>query len=235
MSLVAKNIEISFSRGKSTMILHEAISIQVNDKDICLLAGANGVGKSLLLKTLIGINPLLNGEILIDGEKYTNNKPQPGLISYLSAASPSVELMSVLEVVLSAQRNQSWFGKETELIIQKAKSELNFCGVKHLSEASFVKLSDGEKQKVMLARSLFQNTKYVLLDEPTAFLDYPSKVEFWELIRKRSEMNNQGFLVCSHDLHVALPRVDRMYLLRKDGMEEYPNPRDFNPNEWDGQ
>lgn len=235
MSLVAKNIEISFSREKSTLILHKAISIQIKDKDICLLAGANGVGKSLLLKTLIGINPLLNGEILIDGKKYTSHKTQPGLISYLSAASPSVELMSVLEVVLSVQRNQSWFGKETELIIQEARSELNFCGVEHLSEESFAKLSDGEKQKVMLARSLFQHTKYVLLDEPTAFLDYPSKVEFWELIRKRSETNNQAFLVCSHDLHVALPRVDRMYLLKKDGIKEYPNPIGFNPNEWDGQ
>jgi iron complex transport system ATP-binding protein len=235
MSLIAKNIEISFSRGKSIHVLHKTISIEVKEQEICLLAGANGVGKSLLLKTLIGINPLMNGEIFIDGESYTNNKNQPGLISYLSAASPSVELMSVIEVVLSAQKQQSWFGKETESNLKKAKSELDFCGVKHLSEESFATLSDGEKQKVMLARSLFQNTKYVLLDEPTAFLDYPSKVEFWELIRKRSEINKQAFLICSHDLHVALPRVDRMYLLRKDGMDEYPKPMDFNPNEWNGQ
>ena len=235
MSLVAKNMEISFSRGKSIHVLHKAISLQVKEKEICLLAGANGVGKSLLLKTLIGINPLVNGEILIDGETYTDNTNQPRLISYLSAASPSVELMSVLEVVLSAQKKQSWFGWDSESIIQKAKSELDFCGVKHLAVESFAKLSDGEKQKVMLARSLFQNTKYLLLDEPTAFLDYPSKVEFWGLIRKRSATNNQAFLVCSHDLHVALPRVDRMYLLRKDGMDEYPNPMDFNPNEWNGQ
>lgn len=233
MPLTAKNIQIGYHVSGNFVALHKDISLQINQGEVILLAGSNGIGKSLLLKTIMGMESSPEGEICLNDQSIDPFiKEIHSRIGYLSATPPPVELMSALEVVQSAQKTTKWFETYKPEDKKKAISELVYCGIEHLANNSFSSLSDGEKQKTMLARALYKSCDYLLLDEPTAFLDHPSKTAFWDIIKKRATEKSQGFLVCSHDLHIARTRADRMYFLGAEGITSYSNPMDFELDSW---
>ncbi len=227
MSLIAKDLATGYFQGKSSRILHQNIHFEAKPGDIILLAGPNGVGKSVFLKTLMGIAPMLSGSLYAMGSDITRNSRRQELMALMLATPPQIELMSPLEIILTASSKTRFFQSFSQDEIQKARLELSLCKLSHLENASFNTLSDGEKQKIMLARSLFQNTPFVLLDEPTAFLDYPSKIDFWSQIQERATKNQTAFIVCTHDLHIAHSRVNTVWLMNKQEFRVFKNPTEF--------
>ncbi len=227
MSLIAKDLSTGYSQGKYTRILHQNIHFEAKPGAIILLAGPNGVGKSVFLKTLMGISPSISGSIHAMGKDITHTNKRQDLMALMLATPPRIELMSPLEIILTASKKTGFFKSFSQEEIQKARHELSLCKLNHLENAAFSTLSDGEKQKIMLARSLFQNTPFILLDEPTAFLDYPSKIEFWSQIQERALKNHTTFIVCTHDLHIAHNRVNSVWLMNKKEFRVFNNPSEF--------
>lgn len=229
MSLKSQNLSTGYTQGNTKHILHRDISFEAVPGDIILLAGPNGVGKSVFLKTLMGIIPAFGGHIhclTINLQTCKATERQP-LISLMLATPPNIELMTPLEIVLTASPKTHFFRSFSSEEKEKARLELHFCGVAHLADAAFSHLSDGEKQKIMLARCLFQNTKVILLDEPIAFLDYPSKIDFWTRLQERAAQNKTLFIVCTHDLHIAQDRVNKVWLMNKNKFTVFENRNDF--------
>lgn len=229
MPLKIQDLETGYHQGKFKHTLHRNINLETYPGDIILLAGPNGVGKSVFLKTLMGILPAFKGTISCNKVNLQTGSPKNrrNLISLMLATPPQIELMSPLEIVLTAIPKTHFFQSFSMEEKEKAKRELEFCGVRHLTNAVFSHLSDGEKQKIMLARCLFQKTEIVLLDEPTAFLDYPSKIDFWTRIQERALKNKTVFIVCTHDLHIAQNHVNKVWLMNKNDFKIFEDPKTF--------
>ena len=229
MSLHVQDLATGYRQGKITQPLHRNISFETAAGDVILLAGPNGVGKSVFLKTLMGILPAFGGTVHCNHINLhaCSASERQTRIALMLATPPQIELMSPLEIVLTASPKTHFFQSFSSGEKEKARLELDFCGVGHLANAIFSHLSDGEKQKIMLARCLFQNTQIVLLDEPTAFLDYPSKIDFWTRIQERATQKGTVFIVCTHDLHIAQNRVNKVWLMNQNEFTIFENPADF--------
>ena len=107
------------------------------------------------------------------------------------------------------------FGKLSEKDENEIKASLELVGVNHLIDRVFNTLSDGEKQKVMIAKAIAQNTPVIMLDEPTAFLDYPSKIELFSLLKKLAKEQRKAILFSSHDLELLLRYTDNLWIIAK--------------------
>lgn len=223
------------SNSNGFNVLHENISFNLNPSDIVLLVGANGIGKSVFLKTLLKIQPTSNLDYAYN-QTSLNNLKETDLASFMSlmlASPPNIELLSALEVILTGrQRFFSIFSrdnlKNNSMVFEIAKD----LDIEHLLQRSFSNLSDGEKQKVMLARALAQDTPILLLDEPLAFLDYPSRIQFLTLLKKIAIEKSKIIILSSHDIDISIPFVTRILALSKNQHTHYLNPAEFSASDF---
>ena len=195
----------------------------------CLL-GANGVGKSTLLKTLSGFLPKLGGNILISDSGRNGHNGRNGhkditeysdkelakLIGVVLTSKPDIQNMSAREMVALGRSPYTGFwgslGEEDNHIVDKA---MEMVGISELSKRMIDTLSDGERQKVMIAKALAQQTPVIYLDEPTAFLDFPSKVEMMRLLRSLARKTGKIIFLSTHDVSMALQIADNIWLMEK--------------------
>lgn len=225
-----KEITTGFTNKQKYQVLHENISIEIAPGSLTLLLGANGIGKSVFLKTLLNILPAVSGEIYFNNQQI-NQLPPSQLADYLSLMlpnPPSIELMSAFEIAMSGQQRfqHAWkFDQHVER--QKVSSYFEQCQIAHLSHKNFAQLSDGEKQKVMLVRCLAQETPIILLDEPMAFLDYPSRKHFLSLIKKIALEQNKIIIVSTHDIEISLPFADQILAFSKNKWQYFKRPEAF--------
>lgn len=188
----------------------------------CLL-GENGVGKSTLLKTLSAFLPKLDGSILIEGrelEQYTE-KERARTIGIVLTEKPDVQQMTVMELVEMGRAPYTGFwGRLNEDDRTACEEAIALIGITHLKDRLVQTLSDGERQKVMIAKALAQQTPIIYLDEPTAFLDYPSKVDMLLLLSRISREAQKTVFLSTHDLELALQVADTIWLMtRQDGIK----------------
>lgn len=183
----------------------------------CLL-GPNGSGKSTLLRTISGFQPALEGAITINGrvlESYDASELSK-MIGVVLTERLSLNNMTVDELVSMGRSPYTGFwGRLSESdhkIVDDAISLMNICDIRHRMVQT---LSDGERQKVMIAKALAQETPIILLDEPTAFLDYPSKVEIMRLLHMLSHERGKLIFLSSHDLELALQIADKIWIVDK--------------------
>lgn len=198
--------------------LFPAMDAVLYEGDYVALVGANGSGKTTLFKTLTGNLKPLQGQILLCGkplESYTANE-KAKLYSLVLTEKPDDLFLKVYDIVSAGRYPHSGLmaqiPKEDETMIQE---KLQLVGINHLIDRDFVSLSDGEKQKVMIAKALVQDTPIIYMDEPTAFLDYPSKVELMKLIAKIAKEERKTILYSSHDLELLLKHSHRMWVVAK--------------------
>ncbi|MBQ7017384.1 MAG: ABC transporter ATP-binding protein [Bacteroidales bacterium] len=199
--VVANNINASIQKGELT----------------CLL-GANGVGKSTLLKTLSGFLGKLDGNISIMGKEMDTYSPKElsTTLGVVLTDKCEVRNMSVREIVgMGRSPYTSFWGalsKEDYKIVDQA---IEMIGITHLSGRMVHTLSDGERQKAMIAKSLAQQTPIIILDEPTAFLDFPSKVEIMQLLHKLTREAGKTIFLSTHDMELALQIADKIWIMDK--------------------
>jgi len=231
--LKIQELTTGFNQNRKIHVLHENISLEILPGNIMLLLGANGIGKSVFLKTILNIIRSISGNVIFN-QQTLNQLEANKLAEYISLMlpnPPSIELMTCLEVVLSGQQRflNPWIlsqEKETKHAIQYFEK----CKILHLIHKNFAQLSDGEKQKVMLARCLAQETPIILLDEPMAFLDYPSRKHFLSLIKEIAETQQKIILVSTHDIEISLPFASNILAFSKNKWQFFVNPSDFHPN-----
>lgn len=196
---------------------------------VCLL-GPNGSGKSTLLRTLAGLQPPLGGELLLQG-KPVGKIGAAGIARIISLVLTDRMVSGSLDVytliALGRYPHTGWFGvldDDDKRIIQLA---IAAAGVEKFVERKFDRLSDGEAQKVMLARALAQDTPLIMLDEPTAHVDLPGRIRLMQLLHGLSRQRGKAIVISTHELDLALQVADRIWLLLADGTLQTGTPEDL--------
>ena len=229
---LSTGLEIGTNKEKT---LHAQLDFSLSSGEIMLLVGRNGVGKSVLLRTLAGMQAPLMGSVEIQGQAINtlSESQRAACVSMVLATPPQDLRLSVLEVVLSGRfrfaSSIKGYQREDESI---ARTWLNKMGLEDWSDRLFLSLSDGEKQKVMLARCWAQDTPLLLLDEPLAFLDYPSRKEFLELLTSLCREHGKAAIYSSHDLSLSLQHCSSVLHLKRQGHAYYSDPSELSGDQW---
>lgn len=201
---------------KAANPLMPAISVSLNKGELVTLTGPNGAGKTSLFRVISSNLKPLQGQVFIDGKDITDlsARQKAGLLSIVLTDRVGENFMKVYDVVASGRYPYTglWarLTNEDKRIIDQS---LELTGAAVLSGRLMQSLSDGERQKVMIAKALAQDTPLILLDEPSAFLDYPSKISLVQLLKKLTSEFHKTILFSSHDLDMIMRQVDKLWLM----------------------
>lgn len=215
--------------GYGEKVVAKDINAELMAGRLTCLIGSNGVGKSTLLRTITGMQPPISGTVMLDGTNLhaITRKELARKISIVITGRPDVEHMTVREVVaLGRTPYTGMWGTLNDEDHKHVDDSITMVGIAHLAERKIRTLSDGECQKVMIAKALAQDTPIIILDEPTAFLDYPSKVEAMQLLsRLASDSDNpKAILLSTHDLEMAMRMADTIWLMSSAGTLNVTTP-----------
>lgn len=210
--LHTENLSIGY-KGKPLL---PDVNVSLCEGDIVALAGQNGSGKTTLFKTLCGSLKPVGGHITLFGKDLNGYSAtqRASLFSLVLTEKPDDLFLKVFDIVAAGRYPQlgimARLDENDERIIEEA---LQTVDIKHLIDRNFISLSDGEKQKVMIAKAIVQDTPIIFMDEPAAFLDYPSKIELINLMVKLSHEHKKTILFSSHDLDLLLRYCDKMWIV----------------------
>ena len=205
-------LEIGYKNKRETISVFKNINAALNAGDLVGLMGDNGIGKSTLLKTITGNLKPLSGKIVINSKNITDYSPQAlaQLLSIVVTEKIGGFNLTVWDVIATGRIPYiNVFGKlssEDERIVTSSMEQLNLITLK---DKLIDELSDGQRQKVMIAKSLAQQTPIIVLDEPTAFLDYTSKHQLFVTLKNLCEEQKKLIIVSSHDLDLMKPYINR--------------------------
>jgi len=209
--LRVKNLKFSY---KHQEILKD-ISLEARPGEILAIIGPNGAGKTTLLRCILNILRPAKGVITVDKQDllHMSSRERAKLLAYVPQAYPPKFPMTVFDTVLMGRRPYlCWRPAREEL--KKVTSILEIMGLDSFSAKDFDCLSGGQKQKVMLARALVQEARYLLLDEPTSSLDLKYQLEVMQLLCQIVKEKNMGIVVAIHDLNLALRFSDRVVMMQ---------------------
>ena len=213
-----KDLCIGYRTGKQEKIVHQHLNFELRAGELTCLLGANGAGKSTLLRTLSASQPSLGGELTMLGKRVSDftEKERSRTIGVVLTDKTFAGGLSVYELVaLGRQPHTGFFGrltKEDKRIVEEAMESV---GIAHKAKNYTAELSDGERQKVMIAKALVQECPLILLDEPTAFLDVVSRIEIMHLLHRLAIEQEKAILLSTHDIEQALVLSDKLWLLTK--------------------
>lgn len=201
--------------GYADRVLAHDVSATLKPGSLVCLLGRNGVGKSTLLRTMAGLQPPMSGSVYVDSSDISmlSLAERAHAIGVVLSSRADSEEMTVGELVaLGRSPYTGFFGKLSDADRRVVDHSLSLVGISHLSTRRVVTLSDGERQKAMIARTLAQQTPIILLDEPTAFLDFPSAVDVFRLLRRLAHDEHKTVLMTCHDIQLALRMADSIWL-----------------------
>ncbi|MBN2892129.1 MAG: ABC transporter ATP-binding protein [Bacteroidales bacterium] len=205
-----KNADIGY--GKS---LFSGITLTVDKGEVIAIVGINGVGKSTFLKSVAGIIPFLNGEVLVDGQKvsgFSRNKLSK-IIGFSSVNNINVSNLTVRDLIaLGRIPHTSLIGNFSEKDVSAIDEAIEKTGLLNLQNKEITKISDGERQRAFIARLVAQQTEILLFDEPTAFLDVAGKYKIVSLFRQIAACNSKIVVFSTHDLKIAIQNADKIWL-----------------------
>lgn len=204
--------------GRDTIVAKH-IDVDLHSGELICLLGPNGSGKSTLIKTLAGVHKMLAGEITVFDEsiKLLSRKQIAYRLSTVLTDRVTVGNLSVYNLVAFGRSPYTgWLGSLSEEDEEQVRWAIEATGLTEFVNRDVSKLSDGERQKVMIARALAQDTSVILLDEPTAHLDLPNRVEIIRLLRKLAHETGKGILLSTHELDLALKAGDRIWLMNRE-------------------
>lgn len=214
-----ENLSIGYRTRHHVKCVSEGITERLQGGELTCLLGENGAGKSTLLRTLSGFQPALSGHITILGKSLQDYSEHElaTVIGVVLTEKSNLQNMTVTELVgMGRSPYTGFWGRLSSDDRAKVEMALEMVGITFLRERLVQTLSDGERQKVMIAKALAQQTPVIFLDEPTAFLDYPSKVEMLQLLHRLSRATDKTIFLSTHDLELALQIADVVWLMRAD-------------------
>ena len=208
--------------GYGAKAVQRGLNLKAQARDLICLTGTNGSGKSTLLRTLAGLQPALDGKVMIANKDIAslNVHQRSTLFSLVLTDDIDIERLTVRELVAMGRfPYTNWAGslsKKDDEIIDKALKDVH---LSHKADAMINHISDGEKQRAVIAKALTQDTPLVLLDEPTAHLDLPNRIEIMLLLRRLSVSTGKSFILSTHELDLALQMADKIWLMTPSGVE----------------
>ena len=210
------SLTVGYRSGKALRTLNRPATEHAACGTLTCLIGPNGAGKSTLLRTIAAFQPPTGGSACVGGRDVAAMSPteRAKAMAVVLTERPSLAHTTVEELVAMGRAPYTGFwGRPTEADRAIVSRALALVGIEPLAARAVATLSDGERQKAMIAKALAQQTPVVLLDEPTAFLDYPSKVEAMLLLARLAHEEHKAVLLSTHDLELALQTADRLWLL----------------------
>lgn len=223
MQITLSHLSVGYKVGHTVV---SDINLTLQSGKLASLIGANGVGKSTLLKTLTGFLPKLEGSLLLDGKDISefSQRALAQQISIVLTQKPDVQNLTIEEIVgLGRSPYTGFFGKLHANDQQIVDESITAVGIEKLKNRMIQTLSDGERQKVMIAKALAQQTPVIFLDEPTAFLDFSSKVETFQLLQRMAHEMGKLVLLSTHDLELAVRFSDTLLQVNGDGLRTVSN------------
>ena len=211
------NLSIGYlHKRKIAKTVATGINASIHKGELTCLLGTNGIGKSTLLRTLSAFQPPLRGRILIEGRDINSyrQKELAKEISIVLTGKPSIRNITVEELVgLGRSPYTGFWGSLASKDKDIVEMALRTIGIQSLKDRTLQTLSDGERQKAMIAKALAQQTPVILLDEPTAFLDFPSKVDMMLLLHRLAHESGKTIFLSTHDVELALQLADTIWLM----------------------
>lgn len=222
MMLSLHDLHIGYDEDASRHIVAEALNASLSKGVMACLVGANGVGKSTLMRTLSGFQLALQGAVCVEGksiEEYSSRElsERVGVVLTERNATPDLTVEEV--VAIGRMPYTNFWGKLTPADRRAVDEAIALVGIETLRHKKIGRVSDGERQKAMIAKALAQQTDVILLDEPTAFLDYGSKVSVMRLLRRLAHEEGKAILLSTHDLEIAFQTADEVWILQRDGLQ----------------
>jgi len=228
--LTTQNLSIGYSRRGTTELVQSALDLELRAGELVCLIGPNGSGKSTLLRTLTGLQKPLTGKTFIDKKEISKLKQREKamLIALVLTERVDIENATVYNLVsLGRHPHSNWWGNitnEEDAIIREA---IEMVHLEHKMHHYINELSDGERQRVMIAKALAQDTPIIMLDEPTAHLDLPNRVEIMLLLHRLAHKTDKAILLSTHELDLALQAADRIWLISTERGVEFGVPEDL--------
>ena len=218
-ALGAQNLSIGYpARGRKGGRLYGALSLALRSGELTCLLGPNGAGKSTLLRTLGGLQRPLDGRVTWQGrplERYGARERSRLLGVVLTDRSQAGGLRVRELVEMGRYPYTGFFGRLDAADRRAADEAIEAVGMTAKADSYVAELSDGERQKAMIAKTLAQQCPVILLDEPTAFLDVASRIEIMELLHRLARLQHKTVLLSTHDVEQALRLSDRIWLLSR--------------------
>ena len=214
--LSTSNLSIGYTTKKERNVIAENLNLNFESGKLIALIGANGIGKSTLLRTLTGIQKPLIGSVLLHEKeihKYDSLALAQNLSLVLTEKLPPSNLTVFELIALGRQPYTNWIGKLSEEDLKQINHAMELTQITHLSSKKHHEISDGQLQKVLIARALAQDTLLIILDEPTTHLDLLHKVSVFKLLKKLAVENNKCILFSTHDIDLAIQLADEMIIM----------------------
>ena len=221
----------NLSIGYRDKVVAENICAEICSGQMVCLIGRNGTGKSTLLKTIAGFLSPLHGGVEFDNRKLETmtKKELAKTIGIVLTGRTLGQNLSVEEMVgLGRSPYTGFFGRLTDKDKEIVESSIEMIGIGNLRNRKIVNLSDGEYQKVIIAKTLAQLTPIILLDEPTAFLDFQSKVDVMELALNLAHNEGKIILMTTHDINLAMKIADKLWIMKNKNILRKPSGEEIN-------
>lgn len=223
-------VAVGYSTRRQRRSVLEGLDAELARGEMVCLLGPNGVGKSTLLRSVAGLQPVLSGRILIAGRDVESFTPRERArrVAVVLTEPVRVGMLRAEDLVaLGRYPHTDWAGRLSAGDRRRVEGALAQVGASSLAQRLVGELSDGERQKVMIARAIAQDTDLLVLDEPTAFLDLARRVEVMAILRRLARETGRTLLMATHDLDLALRGADRLWLLHSSGGLESGGPEDL--------
>jgi iron complex transport system ATP-binding protein len=219
-TVIATNkLSIGYTSKHSKTVIAQNINLKFESGKLIALIGANGIGKSTLLRTLTGIQKPLSGEIELNQKpilSYTALELAQNLSVVLTEKLPPSNLTVYELVALGRQPYTNWVGKLTASDQEKIGNAIALTNIQEIVLKKHFEISDGQLQKVLIARALAQDTPLIILDEPTTHLDLHHKVSLFKLLKKLAQETHKCILFSTHDIDLAIQLSDEMIVMTKE-------------------
>jgi iron complex transport system ATP-binding protein len=216
--LTTENLSIGYKKT----VIQQQLDLEVRAGEMVCLIGPNGSGKSTMLRTLCGLQKELKGKIQVDGKNLSllNNTQKALALSFVLTDKVEVDNLSVFDLVFTGRYpHTTWLGNRTENDLRMTDEAINMVLLSHKRNSLINELSDGEKQRAMIAKALAQCTPLIFLDEPTAHLDLPNRVEIMLLLRRLAKDTGKAIVLSTHELDLAMQAADTIWLMNEKGIK----------------
>lgn len=214
--LNTSNLSIGYRSKKENHVLATKLTIELKQGKLYALVGANGIGKSTLLRTLTGIQKPIEGSVFLNAKnsiEYTPLELAKNLSVVLTEKLPPSNLTVFELIALGRNPYTNWAGKLSSADLVQINRALELTQISHLAQKKYDEISDGQLQNVLIARALAQDTPLIILDEPTTHLDLPNKVSLLKLLKKLTLETNKCILFSTHDIDLAIQVSDEMLVM----------------------
>jgi len=216
--LKTEQLSIGYQQKKDTQIVISDLNLEIEKGKLIAVLGKNGIGKSTLLRTLSKVQKAISGDVFYQQKKLSEiseKELSTKLSLVLTERLPESQLTVYELVALGRQPYTNWIDKLSEKDIKKIDFAINQTEINHLKNKRFYELSDGQLQRVLIARALAQDTEIIILDEPTAHLDLHHTIKIFSLLKKLVSETQKTIIISSHQVNLSIQLADEILLLKE--------------------